>query len=489
MKSAPSSLDKILEKSEKKYRKLAKLQPERIGIELNKVKPQIKKTILDFWQQMSEKGDVMARIEYAHLLLCAKTIPALWVKKIYNKDKKISEMERSEEVAEYCLKVLQNKESSVGVVNALNELQPVQRAKLLKAWQEKGKKDLSYLLLAAYFTPLSALLENQAFLRQVKQQLASIGSVTESSQEKKHNIYRFHGKEDLKLELLAKKVNARISLAETSEHLLANEDLAGLNLEKFNGTEKKDDYGIEHTINLTGRNCASANLNHVRCDLIAPNVNLTNASLINSQLREANLSAATLTGAHAALADLSQANLAGAQCNNADFREAILTKANLQETNFQNSNLKRADLRGALWSQDPSKMVDNLIGANLFDSKIDKKALEIISNELKRRARNTDEFFQPMLSYFENWKSHHKLLLFQSSPSSERHLVALYLMGAKTQNEFSERFHKIPLKIRNEMRQTQWIKGSFGFAYTQMTAKFAASELLERTYQSQINPR
>ena len=103
--------------------------------------------------------------------------------------------------------------------------------------------------------------------------------------------------------------------------------------------------------------------------------NLSEAKLIEADLRGADLSSANLIGANLSGADLSSANLIGATSSLADLRgadliKADLTGANLTEadltgTDFTGAKLIKADLTGA------NLTGANLTGADLCDAMLD----------------------------------------------------------------------------------------------------------------------
>jgi hypothetical protein len=74
---------------------------------------------------------------------------------------------------------------------------------------------------------------------------------------------------------------------------------------------------------------------------------LTGATLVSARLERAELMRTNLSEARLANANLSEANLQEAACRGADFSFADLTGADLRQADFSNADLGNADLRGA----------------------------------------------------------------------------------------------------------------------------------------------
>ena len=93
-------------------------------------------------------------------------------------------------------------------------------------------------------------------------------------------------------------------------------------------------------------------------------LDLSWASLPNTNLRGANLCGTDLSGADLKGADLSDTDLVGAELNYADMSGANLSRGYLRETSLNEAKLNRADLRGATLNKTDLSWA-NLSGADL----------------------------------------------------------------------------------------------------------------------------
>ena len=158
---------------------------------------------------------------------------------------------------------------------------------------------------------------------------------------------------------------ATLNVANLTGSNLSQADLSGakLNVARLSGA------------NLSQSNLSRATLNVANLiRVIAPGVNLNQASLVRTELIRAELSGSNLQGCNLSDADLREtrlrhANLTQANLSQADLRGCVLTSAYLTQANLHAANLNRANLQGADLREAELRHANlnraNLAGANL----------------------------------------------------------------------------------------------------------------------------
>ncbi len=118
---------------------------------------------------------------------------------------------------------------------------------------------------------------------------------------------------------------------------------------------------------LSGAIFFEANLNRVNLS----KAHLIGAHFIGANLKEANLSEANLSGADLVGVDLSEANLTGADLSGNDLRGANLNRADIMKAQLQGAQLSGADLSGANLSE-ADLTRSTIYEANLIEVKLEK---------------------------------------------------------------------------------------------------------------------